>query len=572
MKAMTQDESLVKIQLRRTDRVQNQTFNNRKFNMRPLRLIRFLRPGVLLGVIAVVLGAGTTPAQADQSVLVEWNANPATTDPGSNTVGYRVYHRWSLGNALEKIDVGNSTTASFGHLAPGQTHYFSVTAYNAAGVESPPTSEVGVTPALSDLVLPVAQVLPPEQTPTPQPTPSPQPTPAGRWSLFTLDDAPSDTQGAWTHSVPVELGVKFQPAVAGAITAIRFYKVPVNTSPHLGHLWNGSGTLLASVIFTGETESGWQEASLSQPVRLSPGATYIASCNTIVFSQDQFYFDAPLTRGPLRAPASWQIGGNGVYDYGIDVCPSRTYESSNYWVDVAFQETGHSPMSPRLDASAFGDQSQPSAAVTSSQFSTSENNELFLALVATDYLSGPNTMVTGVTGAGLKWELVQRTNTQSGTAEIWRAFAVQPMSQVNVTATLSQSVVASITVMSFGGVDTSGANGSGAIGATASGNASGGAPTASLTTTQNGSLVVGVGNDYDNPISRTAGSGQRVVRQDLTPTGDTYWVQMQNSPTLVSGTQVTINDVAPTADRYNLSICEVLASRQDGPSAPLTDN
>jgi hypothetical protein len=73
-------------------------------------------------------------------------------------------------------------------------------------------------------------------------------------------------------------------------------------------------------------------------------------------------------------------------------------------------------------------------------------------------------------------------------------------------------------------------------------------------------LVVGVGNDYDNAISRTPGTAQSVVYQYLAPVGDTYWVQRQNAPTPLSGTSVTINDTAPTGDRYNLAICEVLAA------------
>jgi hypothetical protein len=48
------------------------------------------------------------------------------------------------------------------------------------------------------------------------------------------------------------------------------------------------------------------------------------------------------------------------------------------------------------------------------------------------------------------------------------------------------------------------------------------------------------------------------MHQYLSPAGDTYWVQMQNSPTPATGTTVKINDTAPTGDRYNLSICEIL--------------
>jgi hypothetical protein len=76
-----------------------------------------------------------------------------------------------------------------------------------------------------------------------------------------------------------------------------------------------------------------------------------------------------------------------------------------------------------------------------------------------------------------------------GTSEIWRAFATSTLTNVTVTATLSQSIASSITVMSFKGVDTSGTSGSGAVGAIGSGNVSTGAPSASLVTTRNNSWV-----------------------------------------------------------------------------------
>jgi hypothetical protein len=219
------------------------------------------------------------------------------------------------------------------------------------------------------------------------------------------------------------------------------------------------------------------------------------------------------------------------------------------------------PPTLAIDATTYGDQVTASATVVTPSFSTTSNNELLLAFVAADYLSGANTTVTNVTGAGLSWTLVQRTNTQAGTAEIWRAFATSPLSQVNVTATLSQSVTSSITVMSFTGADTSGTNGSGAIGATGTGNSSSGAPTASLTSTRNGSWVVGVGVDFDGALSRSAGANQTIVHQDLQSSSsgnDTFWVQIQNAATSSSGTTAIINDTAPTQHRYDLSICEVL--------------
>lgn len=215
------------------------------------------------------------------------------------------------------------------------------------------------------------------------------------------------------------------------------------------------------------------------------------------------------------------------------------------------------------DVNVSTNRSSSSSNITSPSFSTKFANELLLAFVATDSNSSGIT-VTSVTGSGLTWVLVRRTNAQLGTAEIWRAFAPATLTNVSVRANLSQSVAALITIVSFTGTDTSGTNGSGAIGTTGSGNANPGAPTASLVTSRNNSWVFGVGNDWDNATARTLGANQTMVRQYLASVGDTYWVQSQNTPTALSGTTVTINDTAPATDRYNLTIAEVLAAPVSG--------
>ena len=104
------------------------------------------------------------------------------------------------------------------------------------------------------------------------------------------------------------------------------------------------------------------------------------------------------------------------------------------------------------DAMAFGDTATAATTVVTNAFSTSSSNELLLAFVSGGWVSG-TTSVTGVTGGGLSWTLVRRTNTQRGTAEIWRAFAPAQLSGVSVTATLSPSTTASITVVTFGAGD-----------------------------------------------------------------------------------------------------------------------
>jgi Bacterial Ig domain/Lysyl oxidase len=211
-----------------------------------------------------------------------------------------------------------------------------------------------------------------------------------------------------------------------------------------------------------------------------------------------------------------------------------------------------------VDATVSVDQAGPNTNVAAPAFSTTAGNELLLAFISTDWLSGPNTTVTSIAGGGLTWTLVVRANGQTGTSEVWRAFSPGTLSNISVTATLSQAVVSSMTIMSFEGVDPSGTNGSGAIGATTSNSSSSGPPTATLVTTRDNSWVFGVGNDFDNAIARTLGPNQTMLHQYLAPVGDTYWVQRQNAPTPTSGTTISINDIAPTTDRYNLAIVEVL--------------
>jgi hypothetical protein len=372
-------------------------------------------------------------------------------------------------------------------------------------------------------------------------------------SLFSGSDAPVVLAVNDPH--PVELGVKFKSSVAGTVTAIRFYKGPNNIGTHVGNLWSASGTMLTpTVTFTNETSGGWQQVKLSSPVQIMANTIYVASYHSNGnYTDDYYYFNSDHINSPLTAPATGSVGGNGVYVYGsTSAFPTKSFQGSNYWVDVVFNP---GPI-VAIDATISLDQS--TAPITTPAFSTTSGNELLLAFVATDYKSGANTTVTGVSGGGLTWALVRRTNVQSGTAEIWRAFAPSALTNVTVTATVSQNVSVSLTVMSFTGVDATGTNGSGAIGATASGSSGQGAPTASLVTTRNGSWVLGVGNDWDNAISRTPGAGQVLVHQYLAPVGDTYWVQRQNTATAASGTTVSINDTAPATDQYNLTICEVL--------------
>jgi hypothetical protein len=137
----------------------------------------------------------------------------------------------------------------------------------------------------------------------------------------------------------VELGVKFRAEVNGTITGIRFYKASTNTGTHVGNLWTSTGTLLASVTFTNETTSGWQQVNFASPVSITANTIYVASYHTDVghYSGDQNYFaSVGVDNSPLHALASG-VSPDGVYAYGsASTFPTSTYYSTNYWVDVFF--------------------------------------------------------------------------------------------------------------------------------------------------------------------------------------------------------------------------------------------
>ncbi len=166
-------------------------------------------------------------------------------------------------------------------------------------------------------------------------------------STFTTAPVTVSTSSLWSNSTTpsvvnigesdsLELGVRFSANADGLITGIRYYKSAGNTGTHTGKLWSSNGQLLASVTFTGESNSGWQEAQFSTPVAITAGQTYVASyfAPNGNFSVDRGYFEQSYNRGPLTVQ-----NGGGVFRYGNNSAfPSQSHQNSNYWVDVLFTE------------------------------------------------------------------------------------------------------------------------------------------------------------------------------------------------------------------------------------------
>ncbi|HOZ57363.1 MAG TPA: DUF4082 domain-containing protein [Nakamurella multipartita] len=147
------------------------------------------------------------------------------------------------------------------------------------------------------------------------------------WPASTTPAVPADPE---TGSV--QLGVQFSSSTAGTITAIRYYKSAQNTGTHIGKIWGPNGQALASVTFTNEATSGWQQAELSEPVAVTAGAKYTASYRA---PNGRYAADVDALSPSRPRVSNALTATQGVYSYG-DGVPTSTWRNANYYVDVLF--------------------------------------------------------------------------------------------------------------------------------------------------------------------------------------------------------------------------------------------
>ena len=106
------------------------------------------------------------------------------------------------------------------------------------------------------------------------------------------------------------MGVRVTVDEPTSLAAIRFFKDALETGTHTGKVWSSAGTVLASVVFEGESASGWQQQSLVSPLQLQPGTTYVVSVNlNAFFVLTNQALASQVSSGPLRSLTD----KNGVY-------------------------------------------------------------------------------------------------------------------------------------------------------------------------------------------------------------------------------------------------------------------
>jgi hypothetical protein len=131
----------------------------------------------------------------------------------------------------------------------------------------------------------------------------------------------------------VTLGVKLWSTKAGTISGIRFYRGARNSSGYTVKLFTAGASLLASAKTSTDTCAVpcWEQVNFASPVSLAANTTYIAAYYTSNgrYADDTDGLRNGKTSGPLTAPASSAVGGNGVYTYSTGF-PNQTWYASNY--------------------------------------------------------------------------------------------------------------------------------------------------------------------------------------------------------------------------------------------------
>lgn len=268
-----------------------------------------------------------------------------------------------------------------------------------------------------------------------------------------------------------------------------------------------------------------------------------------------------LTYATASGPSQGVLSGSGAdltytpnpYAFGQDSFTYTASDGSHVSTPAIVKITlssPYEPIEPVLDISVSADQKDPSSQVVSPAFSTTGADRLILAFVSADGPAAASSAgaqrVSVLTGGGLTWTLVNRSNSYGGTTEVWQAHATSLISGAKVTAKLEKAGFdSSITIAAF-------ANTPGSVGDSAAAAGKTGAPTATVSLSGGaGGQVWAVGHDWSR-----ASTPVPLLDQELThafsdhQVGDTFWTQ-RTSLTRGDG-PVTVGVSAPAHDRWQL--------------------
>ena len=180
-------------------------------------------------------------------------------------------------------------------------------------------------------------------------------------TVFGSTDAPTTTET--TDTADYELGMQVHGERRGhhhRAALLPRRADAGDTDTRVLNLWNAAGGLLGSVTVTSTAgESGWQVGTLSAPIAIQAGATYVVSYGTTQnYTATANYFTTAHSGpdGVLTAGVSGGVFADGT----PGVFPTVSHNASNYWTDVTFVPASE----PAVLSSATVDLSETNAVLT----------------------------------------------------------------------------------------------------------------------------------------------------------------------------------------------------------------
>jgi hypothetical protein len=344
-----------------------------------------------------------------------------------------------------------------------------------------------------------------------------------------------------------------QATPAGAAGSL----VPISDTAPTGDQWN----LAAAEVLAGSPpppDTVAPTVSVTDPaagtvggiVRLGATAADNVGVTKVQFAVDGSPVGAPVTTPPFATTWDTRTAATGDHTITAEAFDAAGNHTLSAPVAVKVDNSAPPPATISIDASV---NRRARGTLTAPALTTATAGDEIVAFVSQDGPGGAAAQRTTVSGGGLTWSLVKRSDTQSGVSEIWAAKAPGKLAGATVSAApLRGGYDGMLTVMAF-----KNAAGVGVAGATGGPS---GAPDIYLPGVQPGSWVFAAGNDWDRATARTPVSGQTLQQQWLdTGTGDTFWVQSTAAPNAALDL-VTIHDSAPTADQWNYVAVEVTAA------------
>jgi len=135
-------------------------------------------------------------------------------------------------------------------------------------------------------------------------------------------------------SLSVELGTAFTVEVSGSISGIRYWRSSAQEGSEPAALWTSDGERLASASAPSTDDSGWQTATFSSPLKVDEGDSLVVSYHA---SQGEYAFTSGYHGASVSSGLSIPSSNAGRYTYASSArFPSRSYQSTNYWVTPLF--------------------------------------------------------------------------------------------------------------------------------------------------------------------------------------------------------------------------------------------